>query len=197
MNITGNALVVGGGKYLLGSTVTTITDIGILILTGRGIGQACAILLAKEGVSGILVADMVVEAAKDTISECQAVATNRQFQGKAFPVDVTQEDSVRSLFNEMTSAFGRIDYCVNCAGALGPGKDSTSTSLEEFDKVNAVNYRGCWLTSRAQLKAMMRQDPLPSHDARRPAQRGAIVNIASQLGIVGRPNAGKWLSSVF
>lgn len=132
MNITGNALVVGGGKYLLGSTVTTITDIGILILTGRGIGQACAILLAKEGVSGILVADMVVEAARDTISECQAVATNRQFQGKAFPVDVTQEDSVRSLFNEMTSAFGRIDYCVNCAGV--------SEELSSFEHMLTMSF---------------------------------------------------------
>lgn len=39
---------------------------------------------------------------------------------------------------------------------------------------------------------MVRQDALPSHDPSRPSQRGAIVNIASQLGIVGRPNARKY-----
>ena len=116
MNITGNAIVVAGGRCLLGITLTTITNIVILTLPGSGIGQACAILLAKEGASGIMVADILLDAARDTVSECQAVATNKSFQGKAFPVDVTQEDSVRSLFNEMTSAFGRIDYCVNCAG---------------------------------------------------------------------------------
>ena len=73
-------------------------------------------LLAKEGASGIIVADLVIDAAKDTIAECQAVATNTQFQGKAVLVDVTQEDSVRNVFRDMVSAFGRIDYCVNCAG---------------------------------------------------------------------------------
>jgi len=35
---------------------------------------------------------------------------------------------------------------------------------------------------------MLTQDPLPSHDGR-PGERGSVVNIASQLGIVGRPNA--------
>lgn len=84
-------------------------------------------------------------------------------------------------------SFGRLDYAVNCAGIIGDNKISTESSLEAFDKLNDVNYRGCWLCSRAELKAMLDQDPLPSHDPRRPPQRGSIVNIASQLGIVGRP----------
>ena len=73
-------------------------------------------LLAKEGASGVMVADLAIDAARDTIAECQTIATNTQFQGKTVLVDVTQEGSVRSLFSEMVSAFGRIDYCVNCAG---------------------------------------------------------------------------------
>jgi len=70
---------------------------------------------------------------------------------------------------------------------MGNNQTSTETSLDDFDKINNVNYRGCWLSSRAELNAMMKQDPLPSHDSHRPSQRGSIVNIASQLGIVGRP----------
>lgn len=70
---------------------------------------------------------------------------------------------------------------------MGNNHISTETSLDAFDKINNVNYRGCWLSSRAQIKAMLRQDPLPSHDPNRPVQRGSIVNIASQLGFVGRP----------
>ncbi|TVY35708.1 3-oxoacyl-[acyl-carrier-protein] reductase [Lachnellula occidentalis] len=54
--------------------------------------------------------------------------------------------------------------------------------------VNNINYRGCWLSSRAELAQMVRQEPLPSHDGR-PGERGSVVNIASQLGVVGRPNA--------
>ena len=37
---------------------------------------------------------------------------------------------------------------------------------------------------------MLKQEPLPTHDGR-PGNRGNVVNIASQLGIVGRPAAGK------
>ena len=73
-------------------------------------------LLAKEGVSGLIVADLAIDAARDTIAECHIVATNTQFQGKAVSVDITREDSVRSLFKEMVSAFGRTDYSVNSAG---------------------------------------------------------------------------------
>ena len=40
---------------------------------------------------------------------------------------------------------------------------------------------------------MLKQDPLPSHDPNREPQRGAVVNVASQLGVVGRPDARKSL----
>lgn len=90
--------------------------------------------------------------------------------------------------------FGRVDYAVNCAGVLGKPLASGEMDVAEFDRVNAVNYRGCWLSSRAQLRAMLLQEPLEGliKDERR-RQRGAIVNIASQLGIVGRPNAREYL----
>jgi len=65
--------------------------------------------------------------------------------------------------------------------------------VEDFDRINSVNYRGCWLSSRAEIKQMLKQEPLPTHDGR-PGNRGAIVNIASQLGIVGRPGARKTYS---
>lgn len=92
------------------------SEINNIILAGSGIGRACAMLLAKEGASGVMVADLAIDAARDTIAECQTAAINTKFQSKAVLVDVTQEDSVRSLFSEMVSAFGRIDYCVNCVG---------------------------------------------------------------------------------
>jgi NAD(P)-dependent dehydrogenase (short-subunit alcohol dehydrogenase family) len=65
---------------------------------------------------------------------------------------------------------------------------SHETTLADFEHINSVNYRGCWLTSRAEISQMRTQDPLPTHDGR-PGNRGSVVNIASQLGIVGRPAA--------
>lgn len=56
-------------------------------------------------------------------------------------------------------------------------------SAKDFDFVTSINYRGVWLSSRSELAQMIKQDPLPSHDGR-PGNRGSIVNVASQLGIV-------------
>lgn len=64
--------------------------------------------------------------------------------------------------------------------------------MEEFDRVNAVNYRGLWLCEMKELEIMKGQqirERVGYGGVRR--QRGAIVNIASQLGIVGRSNARK------
>jgi NAD(P)-dependent dehydrogenase (short-subunit alcohol dehydrogenase family) len=75
-------------------------------------------------------------------------------------------------------------------GVLSNNKRSHDTTPEEFDHINSINYRGCWLSSRAAIKQMLTQDPLPTHDGR-PGVRGSVVNIASQLGVVGRPAARK------
>ncbi|CAI6274272.1 unnamed protein product [Periconia digitata] len=62
---------------------------------------------------------------------------------------------------------------------------------ESFDRLNNINYRGLWLSCRAQLRNMLRQKAL-SEEAK---ERGSIVNIASQLGIVGRPGAAAYCAS--
>lgn len=103
--------------------------------------------------------------------------------------NIADDTFAESLLDQVVQTFGRVDYAVNCAGVLGLPQRSDETSLAEFDRVNNINYRGCWLSSRAQLRQMVKQDPLPNHDPSRPPQRGAVVNIASQLGIVSRPNA--------
>lgn len=92
--------------------------------------MACAVMLAAEGASGVLVADISVTAAARAVAKCEAAATNSRFRAVAIHVDVTLEDSVHSLMDQMTQSFGRIDYCINCAGVssrcLG-GKPSIET----------------------------------------------------------------------
>ena len=124
---------------------------------------------------------------------CTGLESQREAEVRSLAGDIASSDFVTSLIDETVKKFGRLDYCVNCAGIMGNNQPSTETTLEDFDKINNVNYRGLWLSSRAQIKAMLAQDPLPSHDPARPGQRGSIVNIASQLGIVGRPAARKLL----
>lgn len=125
----------------------------------------------------------------------QAIAvSNPKVQLLVQPGNVADDQFADSLVGQVVRAFGRVDYSINCAGVLGQPNRSSETSLTEFDRVNNINYRGCWLSSRAALRQMVQQDPLPSHDSSRPGQRGSVVNIASQLGIVSRPGARKFLS---
>ncbi|PNP74343.1 hypothetical protein FNYG_12392 [Fusarium nygamai] len=98
MGVSGYALVVGGGS---------------------GIGRACAISFAKEGASGVLIADIAVRFAKDVVNECKVAAVNKDFRCEAIPVDVTREESVGNLMSHAVRTFGRIDYCVNSAGLTG------------------------------------------------------------------------------
>lgn len=82
---------------------------------------------------------------------------------------------------------------MSCAGVLqNDFARSTDVSAQQFDFINSVNYRGTWLVSRAALKRMLTQEPLTEEaESWRPGQRGSIVNIASQLGVVSRAGAGE------
>lgn len=99
-----------------------------------------------------------------------------------------QEEAIEVMIKKTVEKWGRVDYAVNAAGVIGNNARSTSTTSSQFDLINSINYRGAWLCSRSELAQMLKQEPLPTHDGR-PGDRGSIVNIASQLGIVGRPNA--------
>lgn len=101
--------------------------------------------------------------------------------------DISDENFVNQFVGKAVNTFGRIDYAVNCAGVLGPALRTHETPTSVFDQINNVNYRGSWLVNKALFSHMKTQEPLEEH----PLQKGSIVNIASQLGLVGRPAAGK------
>lgn len=84
--------------------------------TGSGIGKACALLFAKEGAAGVVIADLDADAGNNVAAECKAVATNADFRVEGVQVDITLEASVEHATAQTMQTFGRIDYCVNCAG---------------------------------------------------------------------------------
>ncbi|KAK3081583.1 hypothetical protein LTS18_005145 [Coniosporium uncinatum] len=169
---------------------------GVALVTGAagtGIGAAVALAFAEAGCQRIAITDVNEELLDQTKSKIKSTASDLEVLAVAG--DISSSDFAETFVNKVVSSFGRIDYAVNCAGIMGNNQISTETSLDDFDKINNVNYRGCWLSSRAELSAMMKQDPLPNQDSRRPPQRGSIVNIASQLGIVGRPACSAYSAS--
>ncbi|OIW33220.1 NAD(P)-binding protein [Coniochaeta ligniaria NRRL 30616] len=165
---------------------------GVALVTGAGgtgIGAAVAKAFARSGCSRIAITDVN----KETLMQTQASILTISPQAQVLSVDgdISDEKFVTSLAEQVATKFSRLDYAVNCAGILGPSLRSHETPVDVFDRLNRVNYRGSWLCSRAALGLMLKQEPLDEH----PEQRGSIVNIASQLGIVARPSAAPYCAS--
>lgn len=154
-----------------------------------GIGKATATAFAQEGCTRIVLADISSASLTSTSSSLSQLFPHVHFL--AIVTDISSPSSVRDLFRKTIDEFKRLDYAVNCAGVLGSAKKSHEMTLEEFDHIVNVDYRGSWLCSREELKIMVNQEPLPTHDGRQ-GNRGVVVNVASQLGIVARPQARKF-----
>ncbi|OJJ83635.1 uncharacterized protein ASPGLDRAFT_67214 [Aspergillus glaucus CBS 516.65] len=169
MDITGNAFVVGGGG---------------------GIGKACALAFAKEGATVVVIADLDAKKAVEAAAECQALAPSAEFRAIGVQIDITQEDSVKTATDQVVQTFGRIDYCVNCAGiGVQQGVDIATLPLAEFRRFLDVNTVGIFLVTREVSTAMRAQEPrlVSSESPRRGTTRGAIVNLASVLSVVAAP----------
>lgn len=154
-----------------------------------GIGAAVAKGFARSGCSRIAITDInpkTLDQTKDAI-----LRINPSAQVLIRPGDVADEKFIDAFNDEAFSEFKRLDYGVNCAGVLGGNViKAVDMSTDHFDRLNAINYKGSWLSCRAQLRNMLKQKPLDAH----PKQKGSIVNIASQLGIVARPGAGEYFA---
>jgi len=172
------------------------TDTGSL-----GIGFAVATAFAKAGCTRIILIDLNTDGLKAASKKLW-----EQYPEAAFitsTVDISEpgamEKALEVVTTETNGVFNRLDYAVNCAGMNGinashPPSNSTETSLEYFDKLNGINYRGTWMANRAYLNVMLKQEPLPAHDGNpKRLQRGSIVNLSSGLGLVGMPKNRKSL----
>ncbi|KAI1098586.1 NAD(P)-binding protein [Jackrogersella minutella] len=161
MDITGNAFVTGGGS---------------------GIGKATCLALAIEGARGVLVADIDLKTAESTVAEAKTVASNPSFQAQAIHIDVTLEESVKNAVEHMVKSFGRIDYCVHCAGI--PPQTFLSVaeaSFAEFQTLLSVHVNGTFLVTSKSLAVMKTQD-LKQIDVNSPrlgGTRGSIIILGS------------------
>ncbi|KAL4861036.1 hypothetical protein BDV12DRAFT_208452 [Aspergillus spectabilis] len=182
------------------STEVTSSFPGVALVTGaaRGIGAAIALSFAAAGCKKIVITDILPEELAQTLQKILSAAPAgvEGMDVLALPGDISKEAFVESFVDQAFSTFGRLDYVINCAGVMAKGfARSIDNTTEQFDFINSINYRGTWLCSRTVLKRMVQQEPLPSTEPWRPAQRGSIVNIASQLGVVSRSGAAAYCAS--
>jgi NAD(P)-dependent dehydrogenase (short-subunit alcohol dehydrogenase family) len=156
------------------------------MLTYPGIGAAVAKGFARSGCTKIAITDINPNTLNQTKEAILAINSSAKVFGK--PGDISDETFVDAFHAEVFHKFFRLDYAVNCAGVLGSKTvKAVDMPTDAFDRLNDINYKGSWLSCRAQLRNMLRQEAF----LEQPRQRGSIVNIASQLGLVARPGAGK------
>lgn len=150
------------------STPRRLLDRTIFVTgAGSGIGRAIAIRLSEER-AFVVCADIDAKAA-------EATAALLPVPGLAVEVDVTDENSVALAISAVAARRGGIDVLVNNAGIAGPQEPAGTTPLEGWRRTLEVNLTGPFLCSRAALPTLQ-------------ARRGAIVNIASALALVGWTN---------
>ncbi|PYI20859.1 NAD(P)-binding protein [Aspergillus violaceofuscus CBS 115571] len=171
----------------------------LTVAIGSGIGKACALLFAKEGAAGVIVADLDVSAAETVGAQCVPVASNPKFRAEAIQVDITKEDSVKRAVDKAVQAFGRIDYCVNCAGiGVQQGTDIVSLSLADIKRFIEVNTIGTFLVTREVSAVMRSQEPVTNSSSsatNRGETRGAIVNLGSASSKVAAPGVLPYTAS--
>jgi NAD(P)-dependent dehydrogenase (short-subunit alcohol dehydrogenase family) len=96
-------------------------------------------------------------------------------------MDTSKEESVESAIDQTVKKFGRLDIAINNAGIGGNSAQTEDQALTEWQRVMDVNVNGVWLCQRAEIRQMLKQEPL---DAPPRGNRGVIVNTASMLGLV-------------
>jgi NAD(P)-dependent dehydrogenase (short-subunit alcohol dehydrogenase family) len=151
--------------------------IAIVTGAGQGIGEACAVRLAREGAK-VIVADVNDEAGK-------AVAENiRKSGGTAVFVDcdVSEKLDVHNLIAKALEVHGRIDVLVNNAGVVD---DVAFLDLpeEEFDRILGTNLKGAFLAGQATARQMVKQGP-----RKEGGSTGAIVNMSSVNAVFALPD---------
>ena len=139
----------------------------VVIVTGAkaGIGLATARRLADAGATVVL-ADI-----RDAQEEAAGIVAQGG-QARFIATDVSQAVEVEALVAQVLAAYERIDILVNNAG-IELAKTVVDTSEADWDRLMAVNLKGVFLCARAVIGPMRRRG------------EGVIVNVASELGLVG------------
>lgn len=141
-------------------------DEKIAIVTGgaSGIGLATAKKLLSEGAKVVLV---------DWNQDVRDIARSLNEDAIGIRCDVSSEEDVKKCVSDVIKKFGHIDYLVANAGIGGGPNKAHEVSLEEWNKVIAVNQTGIFLINKYVINEMLKSGG------------GAIVNTSSMYGLVG------------
>ena len=141
----------------------------VAIVTGSatGLGRTQSLALAEMG-ADVVCADTNAEKNEDTAKMVQELGR----RSLAIKVNVSEEQEVKRMVEQVVREFGKIDILFNNAGIAGPVKAAHQYSLQEWEDVMSVDLRGVFLCSREAIKVMLEK-----------GIAGKIINIASTWGL--------------
>ncbi|MBI1885554.1 MAG: glucose 1-dehydrogenase [Chloroflexi bacterium] len=147
----------------------------VAVVTGAasGIGKATAVLFGQEGAK-VMCADVNGEGAARVAEQIMDAGG----EGASLQVDVAREADVQGMVAETVQRWGGLDVQFNNAG-VGYGMPVTSVSEEDWDRLLSINLKGVFLGCKHAIPEMLK------------GGGGAIVNTASDAGLMGMP----WLST--
>src|SRR3989344_1816316 len=131
----------------------------VAVITGAsgGLGEAMAVALSEQGAK-IAILDF-----KDGSN----VAKKLKTKSKYYRLDVTNEEEIKQVIDEIKREFGHINILINNAGVYFPTQIS-ETKVEDWDRLMNINLRGYFLMAK--------------HCAPKMKEGGRIINISSVAG---------------
>jgi 3-oxoacyl-[acyl-carrier protein] reductase len=151
----------------------------VAFVTGasQGIGRACAIRLAKEGAT-VAVAARNQEKLNELVHEITASGG----QAAAFPLDVADEEQIKSSIKGAIGQFGKIDILLNNAGIT---RDQLVMRMKraDWDAVLQTNLSSAYLCIQQVISSMLKQ------------RWGRIINVTSVFGQMGQAGQANYAAS--
>ena len=135
---------------------------------GSGIGRAAALAFARVG-ANVVVADVDRAGGMETVSLVTAAGGSGLFVA----ADVSRGGDVLHVIDMALGSYGQLDCAFNNAGIQGELSPTVDCSEENWDRITGINLKGVWLCMKHELAHMLGRG------------RGAIVNCASNFGLVG------------
>jgi NAD(P)-dependent dehydrogenase (short-subunit alcohol dehydrogenase family) len=148
--------------------------VAVVTGAGSGIGAAVAHALAGEGWVVVLAGRR-----RDALASVAEQGAGLAAALDPVPADVTDEASVRALFDRAVARHRRVDLLFNNAGTGAPARDLDAVPLAEWDAVVAVNLTGAFLCTREAFRVMRQQRPCG----------GRIINNGSISAHAPRPRS--------
>ena len=149
--------------------------VAIITGSGRGIGRAIALELARQG-AAIVINDVGDAAPAQQV--CQEIL-DKGGRSQVVLADISQSAEASRLVDSTLTAYGRVDILVNNAG-ITRDQLVLRMSDDDWDQVLSINLKGAFLCIKSVLRPMLKQ------------RWGRIINIASIAGVVGNPGQANY-----